>query len=146
MAKRGKPYRVRLHNRTLHTCSRDEWLRLVARGDAVPEPTATGAPSQRIAALRPGLVVSLASGRLQVVAPTAAGGAHIGTNAAMVDRQWVYADGGRSPIPPRIESEIRREFGPERAGEAEAYLREKRRVWRSVLIGEQFGIPAPVVL
>lgn len=146
MKKRGKPYRVRLYNGTLHTTSRDEWFHLLARNFAQPIATPTGEQSRRIAALRPGLLVSLASGRLAVIEPSAGHAAHVGTNAAVVDRQWVYAGGGRSPIPPRIEAEIRAEFGAERWREAEEFLRQKRREWRRVLIGEQFHIPAPVVL
>lgn len=144
MKKRGKPYRVRLYNGTLHTTSHDEWFHLLARGFAQPITTPTGELSRRIAALRPGLLVSLTSGRLVVVKPSTGRAAHVGTNAAVIDRQWVYADGGKSPIPPRIEAEIRAEFGTDKWRDAEEFLRQKRREWRRVLIGEQLHIPAPV--
>lgn len=143
--RRSKPFQLRLHNHTLCACPRAEWERLVARGLAAPEINGAGQVSQRIAAVRRGVVVSEVGGRLHVIEPARPDAVRLGTNAAMVDRQWVFSAAGRSPIPQRIEAEIRRGFDG-RLDAAEEFLREKRRQWRSVLIAEQFGILAPVVI
>lgn len=143
--RRIKPYQLRLHNGTLCACPRAEWERIVARGFASPETNGAGQPSRRIAAVRRGVVVSEVGGRLHVIEPARPDSVQVGTNAAMVDRQWVFSNAGRSPIPRRIELEIRRGFDG-RLDAAEEYLREKRRQWRSVLVAEQFGILAPVVI
>lgn len=145
-SRRSKPYQIRLQNGIAHNCARSEWERIVARGLASPVTNGEGRPSQRIAAIRPGVVVSEVAGRLQVVDASSARTEHIGTNAAIIDRLWVLSKAGASPIPRRVEAEVRGRFGTEKWREAEAYLREKRRQWRAVLVGEQFGfLTEPVI-
>lgn len=137
--RRPKPYQIELRPGLRHACAQADWARLVEAGLAVPILNGAGVPSRRLAhlALPPGLVAVALRGRLWIL-DTRGDRRPLPTNAARVDRQWVFSNDGASTLPAGLVREVRSHFGPDRWPEADAALREMTLARRQALILDQY--------
>lgn len=132
--RRSKPYRVQITVRDQHEVAAHRWQRWLALGLIIPL-----AAAPRVAKLREGVVALLSDGDLNLQDKFAPVGVSLTTNSAVIDRLVILAHGGQVPLTRDDQLRIRQMRESLEPAEAEYFISDWLRNWRSWQMRRQYG-------